>query len=102
VGIDPVRDVLYVDDFSRACRSFMNSSVAFGLYNLGGGRLNAVSLRGIIERVSKMIEIEPVIDEDPRLRAPVPLRYVSDLTRITNELGWRPEIGIDDGLRVLL
>ena len=101
-GIDPVRDVLYVDDFSRACRSFMNSSVAFGLYNLGGGRLNAVSLRGIIDRVSKMIEIEPVIDEDPRLPAPVPLRYVSDLTRITNELGWRPEIGIDDGLRVLL
>ena len=101
-GIDPIRDILYVDDLSRACRAFMNSSVGFGLYNLGGGRLNAVSLRGIIERVGKMIEIEPVIDEDARLAAPVPLRYVSDLTRITYELNWRPEIGIDDGLRVLL
>ncbi|HEY3579696.1 MAG TPA: NAD(P)-dependent oxidoreductase [Pyrinomonadaceae bacterium] len=100
--IDPVRDILYVDDLSRACRSFINSSVPFGLYNLGGGRLNAVSLRGIIDRVSKMIEIEPVIEEDPRLPAPVPLRYVSDLTRIGNELNWRPQIGIDDGLRVLL
>jgi len=101
-GVDPVRDILYVDDFSRACRSFVNSSVPFGLYNLGGGRLNAVSLRGIIERVSKMIEIEPVIEEDARLPLPVPMRYVSDLTRITDELGWRPQIGIDDGLRVLL
>ena len=102
VGADPVRDILYVDDLSRACRAFLNSSVPFGLYNLGGGRLNAVSLRGIIDRVSKMIEIEPIIAEDPRLPAPVPMRYVSDLTRITDELNWRPQIGIDDGLRVLL
>ena len=101
-GVDPVRDILYVDDFSRACRSFIESSVGFGLYNLGGGRLNAISLRGLIERVSKMIEIEPVIEEDARLPAPAPLRYVSDLTRINNELGWQLQIGIDDGLRVLL
>jgi nucleoside-diphosphate-sugar epimerase len=101
-SVDPIRDILYVDDFSRACRSFMDSSLPFGRYNLGGGRLNAVSLRGIIERVSKMIEIEPVIEEDPRLPAPVPLRYVSDLAHITDELGWRPQISIDDGLRVLL
>ena len=99
---DPIRDILYVDDLSRACRAFFKSSVPFGLYNLGGGPLNAVSLRGIIDRVSRMIEIEPVIEEDPRLPPPVPLRYVSDLTRITDELGWRPQIGIDDGLRVLL
>jgi len=30
------------------------------------------------------------------------LRYVSDITRIENELGWRPQIGIEDGLRVIL
>jgi nucleoside-diphosphate-sugar epimerase len=101
-GVDPIRDILYVDDLSRACRSFIHSAVPFALYNLGGGRLNAVSLREIIERVSKMIEIEPVIEEDARLPAPAPLRYVSDLTRITDELSWRPQIGIDDGLRVLL
>ena len=100
-GIDPVRDILYVDDFSRACRAFINSEKRFGLYNLGGGRLNAVSLRGIIGRVSKLIEIEPVIEEVP-FAAPVPLRYVSDTTRISNELDWRPQIGIDDGLAVIL
>ena len=45
----------------------MNSkkTVEFGLYNLGGGRMNAVSVRDIIKRVSAMIEIEPVIQEDP-------------------------------------
>jgi len=102
VGVDPIRDILYVDDFSRACRSFIDSNREFGLYNLGGGRLNAVSLRDIIKRVGAMIEIEPVIQEDPAMPVPVPLRYVSDTTRINDELGWRPWIGIDDGLRVIL
>ncbi len=99
---DPVRDILYVDDFSRACRAFINSKVDCGLYNLGGGRLNAISLRDLLKRIGTMIEIEPVIQEDPAMPAPVPLRYVSDITRIEGELGWRPQISIDDGLRVIL
>jgi nucleoside-diphosphate-sugar epimerase len=100
LGADPVRDILYVDDLSRACRSFINSEREFGLYNLGGGRLNAVSLRDIIARVGKALEIEPVIEEDPNMRVPMPMRYVSDLSRIGEDLNWRPQIGIDDGLRV--
>ena len=100
-GVDPVRDILHVDDLSRACRSFIHSKRDFGLYNLGGGRINAVSLRDIIGRVQKMLEIEPVIEEVPNMPAPVPLRYVSDLTRITEELDWKPQIGIDHGLQVI-
>jgi len=102
VGVDPVRDIMYVDDFSRACRAFIDSKREFGLYNLGGGRLNAVSWRDILKRVGAMIEIEPVIQEDPAMPIPSPLRYVSDITRAHDELGWRPWIGIDDGLRVIL
>jgi len=96
---DPTRDLLYVDDFSRACRAFIDSNREFGLYNLGGGRNNSASLRDIIGRVGRMLEIEPVIEEDPNIPRPVPLRYVSDLTRIGDELNWQPQIGIDDGLR---
>lgn len=101
-GVNPIRDILHVDDFSRACRAFIDKSVPFQIYNIGGGRFNGVTLRGLIEKVGKMIEIEPIIVEDPRLPVPVPLRYVSNLTRITNELSWRPEFGIDDGLRSIL
>lgn len=101
-GVDPVRDILYVDDFSRACRSFIKSKRTFGLYNLGGGRLNAVSLRSILEQVKNMIDIEPVIAEDPAMPAPVPLRYVSDIKKINDELGWSLQIGVDAGLRVIL
>ena len=101
-GVDPVRDILYVDDFSRACRSFINSQVQFGLYNLGGGTLNTISLRELLKKIGAMIDIEPVIHDDPAMPAPEPLRYVSNIERISNELKWRPQIGIDPGLQVIL
>ena len=101
-GVDPVRDILYVDDFSRACQTFIGSRVEFGIYNVGGGPRNAVSVRDILKRVGAMIDIEPIIQEDPAMPAPVPLRYVSNISRMLDELAWRPQIGIDDGLQVIL
>jgi nucleoside-diphosphate-sugar epimerase len=98
----PVRDILHVDDFSRACRAFIDSSIIHGVYNLGGGRENAVSLREIIDRVGKMIQCDPVIDESVSIPAPVPLNYVSDLSRIKQELNWAPSINVDEGLRDLV
>lgn len=98
----PVRDILHVDDFSRACRAFIDSTVTRGLYNLGGGRENALSLREIIDKVAEIIQCNPVIDDDNHLPQPVPLNYVSDLTRIREDLGWQPQIGIEEGLRSLV
>jgi nucleoside-diphosphate-sugar epimerase len=98
---DPVRDILYVDDLSRACRAFIKSEREFGLYNLGGGRLNTTSLRDLVKRIGTTLQIEPVIQEDPNIPLPVPLRYVSDLTRINDELDWRIQIGIDNGLQAI-
>jgi nucleoside-diphosphate-sugar epimerase len=100
-GGAPVRDILFVDDFSRACQSFINSSRSFGLYNLGGGQRNSASLREIIDTVGRLIELEPVL-EDSNIPAPVPFNYVSDLTRIRQELNWEPQTGIEEGLSYLL
>ena len=98
----PVRDILHVDDFSRACRAFIDSTVTHGLYNLGGGRANALSLREMIDQVAEMIQCNPVVDEGNPLPTPVPLNYISDLTRVQEELGWQPQIGIEEGLRSLI
>ena len=101
-GADPVRDILFVDDLSRACQSFIDSARYFGLYNLGGGRENVASLREIIRKVGEMIEVSPVMEDDPSIAAPVSLKYVSDLTRIRQEIGWEPRIGMEEGIRNLL
>lgn len=102
IGGHATRDILHVDDFSRACQAFIASSRAYGLYNLGGGRKNAATLREIIETIGRLIQIEPIIESSETLPHPVPVNYVSDLTLISQELGWQPEIGLEEGLRSLL
>ena len=101
-GGRPVRDILHVDDFSRACRAFIDSSHVYGLYNLGGGKANSARLVDIISTVGRTIELEPNIVDDDTLPQPVPVNYVSDLSHIRQELGWQPEVGIEEGLRSLL
>ncbi len=98
----PVRDILHVDDFSRACQAFMDSSQTYGLYNLGGGPENSATLAEIVGTIGRLIELEPAVKDDNSLPHPVPVNYVSDLTRIHDELGWKPQIGIEEGLRSLL
>src|SRR6267142_2496625 len=87
----PIRDILHVDDFARACKAFIESSRAYGLYNLGGGQKNSATLREIIDTTAALIQCNPVIDSNAPLPPPVPLNYVSDLTRVREELGWEPE-----------
>jgi nucleoside-diphosphate-sugar epimerase len=98
----PVRDILHVDDFSRACQAFMESSQGYGLYNLGGGKGNSATLLEMVNTIAKLIELEPTIVNDESLPHPVPVNYVSDLSRIHEQLSWKPRIGIEEGLRSLL
>jgi len=102
IGGQAVRDILHVDDFSRACQAFLESTHVYGLYNLGGGRENAVTLLDLVSTIGKMIELEPMVVNDDTLPRPVPVNYVSDLSRIREQLRWQPQIGIDEGLRSLL
>lgn len=102
LGGHPVRDILHVDDLCRACQAFIDSSQARGLYNLGGGRENSATLLEIVGTIARLIELEPAIVNDDALPHPVPVDYVSDLSRIREELGWGPQIGIEEGLRSLL
>ncbi len=98
----PVRDILHVDDFSKACRAFIDSEVQHGLYNLGGGIKNSATLREIIDTIARIIQCEAVIDETTKLPAPLPVNYVSDLTLVREQIGWEPAIGIEEGLTSVL
>ena len=95
----PRRDLLHVDDFSRACQSFIDSIIRHGLYNLGGGHKNTLSLRELIAQMEDVSGLQAVIDEDTPLPNPTPMNYVSDLGLISQELGWNPEITLRDGLK---
>jgi nucleoside-diphosphate-sugar epimerase len=100
-GGSPVRDLLHVDDLAAACKAFYDSVIRHGTYNLGGGRDNALSLRGLIEKMEIVSGLQAVIDEEHPLPDPVPRRYVSDLSLVRQELDWEPKIGLDEGLKTL-
>ena len=100
-GGAPKRDFLAVEDFARACRAFIDSVIRHGLYNLGGGRENALTLRQLVEKMEEISNLQAVIDEENPLPAPVPMNYVSDLSMVMQELDWRPEISLDEGLKEL-
>lgn len=97
----PRRDLLHVEDFAKACRAFVDSIIRHGLYNLGGGRENAVTLRELFGKLETVSGYQTSIDETNPLPAPVPMNYVSDLSLIRQELDWKPEINLDEGLKTL-
>ena len=94
----PRRDLLFVDDFAAACRAFADSTIRHGLYNIGGGPRNALTLRELVAELEKASGLQAVMDSDS-LPDPVPINYVTDLSRITQELGWQPEIPLEHGLK---
>lgn len=98
---DPRRDIMHVDDLSRGCSAFADSVIRHGLYNLGGGQRNALTLRELVRKIEDVSGLQAVVDEDDSSPAPVPMNFVSDLSLVTQELGWQPEVAVEDGLKTL-
>lgn len=99
-----VRDLLYIDDLMDAYDAVLaNIERAAGqIYNLGGGMENAIS---IWQEFGPLLENLigrklPVIRSDWR---PGDQRiFIADIRKAERELGWRPKVGIGDGLARLI
>lgn len=98
---NPRRDLLHVQDFAKACQAFIDSVIKHGLYNLGGGPKYSLTLRELVAKLEEVSGLQALIDEENPLPPPVPMNYVSDLSLITQELDWKPEISLEDGLKTL-
>ena len=97
----PRRDLLHVDDLSAACKSFLDSVIRQGLYNLGGGRANALKLDALVKKLEEVSGLQAIVDTERPLPNPVPTNYVSDLDLVRRELDWEPKVGLDEGLAML-
>ncbi len=98
-----VRDILWIDDLVAALRLATEriDCVAGEVFNVGGGPENAVTVRGVIERLEEITgRSVPVHTADWR---PGDQRiYVSDTTRLERALGWRPSTPWATGLEKLV
>ncbi|HYG85151.1 MAG TPA: SDR family NAD(P)-dependent oxidoreductase [Azospirillum sp.] len=94
-----VRDVLFVDDLVDAlCLAEQRIGALKGeAFNIGGGPCNAVSLHGVLERLSSLTGCKAECSYDEWRPADQPW-YVSDTGRFFERTGWRPRVSADEGL----
>jgi CDP-paratose 2-epimerase len=98
-----VRDILWIDDLVSAMRLAVDriDEVAGSVFNVGGGPANAVSVRGVIERLKQItgrdvpLRIAPWRPGDQRV-------YVTDTSRIETALGWTARTSWKAGLEQLV
>jgi CDP-paratose 2-epimerase len=96
-----VRDVLYVSDLVRIFDTFIKSPKKFGIFNTGGGLKNTLSLLELVSqlerRLSKKIKLsyEDWRPSDQKV-------YVSNITKAKKELGWAPQVSVEEGLTCLI
>ncbi|HET7231635.1 MAG TPA: GDP-mannose 4,6-dehydratase [Longimicrobium sp.] len=97
-----VRDILWIGDLVNAMRLAMNrlDTVAGEVFNVGGGHRNAVSVRGVVDRLRQITGTRTGATY-AEWRPGDQKVYVSDTRHIERVLGWRAETQWDDGLEKL-
>lgn len=97
-----VRDWLYVEDHCKAIDIVLSKAKCGEIYNIGGHneKTNIFIVESIIDYVNKKIDqscttalITHVTDRPGHDK-----RYAIDPTKITRDLGWKPETKFEDGI----
>lgn len=101
---DNIRDWLYVEDHARALRLVLDKGVIGESYNIGGynERTNLDVVRTICALLDEMAPAGAPHDRLITFVADRPghdKRYAIDASKITRELGWRPQETFETGLR---
>jgi len=104
-----VRDWLYVNDHCEAIWKILQGGREGESYNIGGGnqRTNIELVRTICRLLDEANVSSPVQPHE-ELIAHVPdrpghdRRYALDISKIRNELGWRPRHDLEKGLKLTI
>ena len=98
-----VRDILHVEDLMNAYDLAIEKiDIAKGqVYNMGGGSINVMSIWAEFE--PKLIKLLGNSIEVARgdWRPGDQRVFYADITKAEKELGWKPKIGVDEGVQML-
>jgi len=95
-----VRDLLYVEDLVRAFDKFIHTKKHHAVYNIGGGLENTASLREFLSLLEKELHIKPSVTFS-RWRPSDQKVYISDITKVTRQLKWKPGVSVPEGIKRL-
>jgi dTDP-glucose 4,6-dehydratase len=101
-----VRDWLYVSDHCSAIRAVLDRGRVGEVYNVGG-ESEMQNIRVVKTICAILDELLPASAHRPHAglirhvtdRPGHDRRYAIDIGKITAELGWRPSVGFDEGIR---
>ncbi|MDP3770463.1 MAG: GDP-mannose 4,6-dehydratase [Candidatus Sungbacteria bacterium] len=94
-----VRDVLYVDDLARLYDMAIKNpkKVSGNIYNIGGGAKEAFSVLQTIKKLESILK-KQITHSFGNWRPGDQKVYISDISKITRDLGWEPNINFEKGL----
>jgi CDP-paratose 2-epimerase len=95
-----VRDILYVSDAASAFDAFYKKKQS-GIYNIGGGVKNIISLGECLESLGAMTGIKQDIKHEPARLGDL-WYFVCDTTKAKEKLGWAPKVSNEEGIRKLV
>lgn len=92
-----IRDWIYVEDHARALLRALEEGSVGATYNIGAGQeqTNERMAARVLEILGKPLSLIRHVEDRPGHDR----RYGLDATRARNQLGWKPEISLIDGLQ---
>ena len=94
---EQVRDYLYVQDAADALVALLDSEVTLAV-NVASGE--GITLRRLVAAVGDQMERGDLIRFGAKPMPPdEPLVQVADVSRLREEVGWQPQVGLDEGIR---
>jgi nucleoside-diphosphate-sugar epimerase len=98
--LEPKRDYIYIDDVVSALVATLNAPDGFNAYNVGSGR--SFSVKDVGETIMRLAGVEKPIVADGNVRPNDVPDIVADISKIRLELGWVPNVGFEEGLRLMI
>ena len=92
----PLREFLYVDDLSKAIEYLIFNKPEESLLNIGSGI--EITIYDLAKKIKEVVDFDGQLDFDSTKPDGNP-RKLLDSTTIKN-LGWSPEVDLDNGLRL--
>jgi UDP-glucuronate 4-epimerase len=96
---ESARDYTFIDDIIEGIVRATERCSAFHIWNLGGS--NTLTLRELVGKIGDGLGMEPRIKKLPMQPGDVQ-RTWADISKAAEELGWRPTVGVDEGLAIFL
>lgn len=93
-------DFVHVDDIARANLLAARAGVTDGIYNIASG--TETSLRRLAEAMLAAMDSDLAPEHLPERAVNGVTRRLADISAAERDLGWRPRIGLDEGLRGLV